>query len=219
MPFTPKPRARLRIAGELAPIIGLSRDHIARQLKAMGDDREAVIAHYRAHGKKSWCGQPRPAAYNGRPYRSRTALAAELAATLRTGHSVRAIRHKLEQRQGDVDAVIAWCRRTPGRPKSLAVTVGGERWPSRAAYIRELSRRYGLSVSAAKQWVQKLGPEGALARAMAFARGDWPSKREQPWIALGIKKSAYYQRKARAKRRAAARDRDGTPILEAGGAG
>jgi hypothetical protein len=96
MPFTPKPRARLRIAGELAPIIGLSRGHVARRLKAMGDDREAVIAHYRAHGKKPWCGHPRPAAFNGRSYRSHTALAAELAVTLGTGHSVRAIRHKLE---------------------------------------------------------------------------------------------------------------------------
>jgi hypothetical protein len=95
---------RKTTARELVPIIGLTHETIARRLKAMNDDRQAVIRYYQTHGIRPR--QRKPIAYNGRFYPSRRALAVELAATIGAGHGADAIKVKLNALADDIAAVV-----------------------------------------------------------------------------------------------------------------
>lgn len=171
---------RLAIARALAPEIGLELRTIALRLRMLDDDREAVIRHYQTHGARAH--RPRAIVHNGRAYRSREAMAKELAGTVGNGHSRHAVRAKLRELADDVAAVIAWCRQTPARPdhNRIAITAEGKPYVSYIDYGRELSRRYGVTAEVIQGWISKNGPETALAQAKAFAAKKRRHRKEHP---------------------------------------
>jgi hypothetical protein len=63
---------RLTVARRLAPMIGLTPSAIARRLKALNDNEQAVLRYYQTHGARSR--QRRPNTYDGQTYQSRCAL-------------------------------------------------------------------------------------------------------------------------------------------------